>query len=118
MQREHLLFRTRLTLFRCKVPCVPCLVVMLLWAWTCIVVWAKAHYICVSLLTDTSIDCDTFIFGIDTCAYQPWCSSFPISENGLRFSFTTYARVKSSNESDALKAVQIPYINRETLKKL
>lgn len=59
---------------------------------------------------DTSLDCDTFIPAVDTSAYQPWCSSLPISENGLRFSFTTYVRVKSSpadessDESDASKA--------------
>uniref|UniRef100_A0A1J3DC65 Bifunctional dihydrofolate reductase-thymidylate synthase n=1 Tax=Noccaea caerulescens TaxID=107243 RepID=A0A1J3DC65_NOCCA len=59
---------------------------------------------------DTSLDCDTFIPAVDTSAYQPWCSSLPISENGLRFSFTTYVRVKSSSadessdESDASKA--------------
>lgn len=45
---------------------------------------------------DTSINCDTFIPAIDTSVYQPWCSSLPMSENGLRFCFTTYVRVKSS----------------------
>ncbi|KAL0872594.1 hypothetical protein Bca101_022299 [Brassica carinata] len=60
---------------------------------------------------DTSIDCDTFIPAIDTCAYQPWCSSLPTCENGLRFSFTTYVRVKSSSdESDASKeALQVDW---------
>ncbi|ESQ53663.1 hypothetical protein EUTSA_v10024973mg [Eutrema salsugineum] len=64
---------------------------------------------------DTSIDCDTFIPAIDTSAYQPWCSSSPICENGLRFSFTTYVRVKSSSpgessdESDASKALQVDW---------
>ncbi|CAA7019887.1 unnamed protein product [Microthlaspi erraticum] len=54
---------------------------------------------------DASLDCDTFIPAIDTSVYQPWCSSLPVSENGLRFSFTTYVRVKSSSdESDASKA--------------
>ncbi|VVA99296.1 unnamed protein product [Arabis nemorensis] len=45
---------------------------------------------------DTSIDCDTFIPAIDTSVYQPWYSSLPISENRLRFCFTSYVRVKSS----------------------
>lgn len=56
---------------------------------------------------DTSIDCDTFVPTINTSAFQPWCSSLPTCENGLRFSFTTYVRVKSSDEdeSDASKAV-------------
>lgn len=50
---------------------------------------------------DTSIDCDTFIPAVDTSAYQPWCSSFPICENGLRFSFTTYVRGKSSSAAES-----------------
>lgn len=63
---------------------------------------------------DTNIDCDTFIPAVDTSAYQPWCSSFPICENGLRFSFTTYVRVKSSagessDESDGSQALQVDW---------
>lgn len=64
---------------------------------------------------DTSIDCDTFIPAVDTSAYQPWCSSFPICENGLRFSFTTYVRVKnssaceSSDVSDGSKVLQVDW---------
>ncbi|ANM67098.1 Thymidylate synthase/dCMP hydroxymethylase domain [Arabidopsis thaliana x Arabidopsis arenosa] len=64
---------------------------------------------------DTSIDCDTFIPTVDTSAYQPWCSSFPICENGLRFSFTTHVRVKSSSageasdESDGSKVLQVDW---------
>uniref|UniRef100_A0A1J3DRZ4 Bifunctional dihydrofolate reductase-thymidylate synthase n=1 Tax=Noccaea caerulescens TaxID=107243 RepID=A0A1J3DRZ4_NOCCA len=50
---------------------------------------------------DTSIECDTFIPATDTCVYQPWCSSVPISENGLRFCFTSYVRVKSSADESS-----------------
>ncbi|XP_023634383.1 bifunctional dihydrofolate reductase-thymidylate synthase 2 isoform X2 [Capsella rubella] len=52
---------------------------------------------------DKSIDCDTFIPPIDTSAYQPWYSSFPICENGLRYSFTTFVRVKSSSAGESFK---------------
>lgn len=64
---------------------------------------------------DTNVDCDTFIPAVDTSAYQPWCSSFPIFENELRFSFTTYVRVKSSSagessdESDGSKGLQVDW---------
>ncbi|XP_010467360.1 PREDICTED: bifunctional dihydrofolate reductase-thymidylate synthase 1-like [Camelina sativa] len=50
---------------------------------------------------DTSIDCDTFIPGIDTSVYQPWYSSFPVAENGLRFCFTSFVRVKSSADESS-----------------
>ncbi|XP_010530821.1 PREDICTED: bifunctional dihydrofolate reductase-thymidylate synthase 1-like isoform X2 [Tarenaya hassleriana] len=46
---------------------------------------------------DASIDCDTFIPPIDSSVYQPWYSSYPITENGIRFCFTTYVRVRSSS---------------------
>ncbi|XP_018491461.1 bifunctional dihydrofolate reductase-thymidylate synthase 1 [Raphanus sativus] len=49
---------------------------------------------------DTSIECDTFIPEIDTRVYQPWCSSVPITENGLRFCFTSFVRVKSCADGD------------------
>ena len=51
---------------------------------------------------DTSVECDTFVPEIDSSAYQPWCSSLPVCENGLRFSFTTYVRVKSDESKEAL----------------
>ncbi|XP_048601112.1 bifunctional dihydrofolate reductase-thymidylate synthase 2-like isoform X3 [Brassica napus] len=51
---------------------------------------------------DTSVDCDTFVPEIDASAYQPWCSSLPVCENGLRFSFTTYVRVKSDESKEGL----------------
>ncbi|XP_010516792.1 PREDICTED: bifunctional dihydrofolate reductase-thymidylate synthase 1-like [Camelina sativa] len=50
---------------------------------------------------DTSIDCDTFIPGIDASVYQPWYSSFPVTENGLRFCFTSFVRVKSSADESS-----------------
>ncbi|KAG2298170.1 hypothetical protein Bca52824_034642 [Brassica carinata] len=50
---------------------------------------------------DTSVECDTFIPEIDTCLYQPWCSSVPITENGLRFRFTSFVRVKSSADEES-----------------
>ncbi|XP_076930667.1 bifunctional dihydrofolate reductase-thymidylate synthase 1-like [Bidens hawaiensis] len=44
---------------------------------------------------ETNIDCDTFIPAIDTSQFQPWYSSFPQIENGIRHCFTTYVRVKA-----------------------
>lgn len=45
---------------------------------------------------DADIECDTFIPAIDSSVFQPWYSSFPSVENKLRFSFTTYVRVRNS----------------------
>ncbi|XP_076912992.1 bifunctional dihydrofolate reductase-thymidylate synthase 1-like [Bidens hawaiensis] len=45
---------------------------------------------------ETDIDCDTFIPSVDASQFQPWYSSFPLVENGIRHCFTTYVRVKSS----------------------
>lgn len=50
---------------------------------------------------DTSFDCDTFMPAIDYSAFQPWYSSYPMVENGIHFSFTTYVRVRKS----ALKSI-------------
>ncbi|RDX70891.1 hypothetical protein CR513_49813, partial [Mucuna pruriens] len=47
---------------------------------------------------ETSIECDTFMPRLDTSVFQPWYSSFPKVENNLRYSFTTYVRVRSSPE--------------------
>lgn len=44
---------------------------------------------------EKSIECDTFIPAIDSSAFQPWYSSFPVVENNIRYSFTTYVRVRS-----------------------
>ncbi|CAA7044797.1 unnamed protein product [Microthlaspi erraticum] len=43
---------------------------------------------------DISVPCDTFAPRVDTCLYRPWYSSFPIMENGTRYSFNTYVRRK------------------------
>ncbi|CAN6686015.1 unnamed protein product [Malus baccata var. baccata] len=45
---------------------------------------------------ETNIECDTFIPAIDSSVFQPWYSSFPKVENGIRHSFTTYVRVRNS----------------------
>lgn len=45
---------------------------------------------------ETSIECDTFMPAIDYSVFQPWYSSFPVVENNIRYSFTTYVRVRSS----------------------
>ncbi|PRQ23823.1 putative dihydrofolate reductase, Thymidylate synthase [Rosa chinensis] len=45
---------------------------------------------------ETNIECDTFIPAIDSTVFQPWYSSFPKVENSIRYSFTTYVRVRSS----------------------
>ncbi|OIT04866.1 PREDICTED: bifunctional dihydrofolate reductase-thymidylate synthase-like [Nicotiana attenuata] len=44
----------------------------------------------------TNFECDTFVPAIDVSLFQPWHSSFPLVENNIRFSFTTYVRVKNS----------------------
>ncbi|VFQ67850.1 unnamed protein product [Cuscuta campestris] len=50
---------------------------------------------------EADIDCDTFMPAIDMTAFQPWCTSIPLEENKIRFSFTTYVRVRSP-EADSL----------------
>ncbi|KAB2635602.1 bifunctional dihydrofolate reductase-thymidylate synthase-like [Pyrus ussuriensis x Pyrus communis] len=45
---------------------------------------------------ETNIECDTFIPAIDSSVFQPWYSSFPKVEIGIRHSFTTYVRVRNS----------------------
>lgn len=45
---------------------------------------------------ETSIDCDTYMAAIDSSVFHPWCSSFPVTENNIRYCFTTYVRVRSS----------------------
>ncbi|KAL5559812.1 hypothetical protein UlMin_036023, partial [Ulmus minor] len=44
---------------------------------------------------ETSIECDTFIPAIDFSVFQPWYSSFPMVENNIRYSFSTYVRVRT-----------------------
>ncbi|XP_019165413.1 PREDICTED: putative bifunctional dihydrofolate reductase-thymidylate synthase [Ipomoea nil] len=46
---------------------------------------------------ETDVECDTFIPAIDTHVFQPWCTSFPLVENKLQYSFTTYVRVRNSS---------------------
>uniref|UniRef100_A0A5B7AZH1 Bifunctional dihydrofolate reductase-thymidylate synthase n=1 Tax=Davidia involucrata TaxID=16924 RepID=A0A5B7AZH1_DAVIN len=45
---------------------------------------------------ETDIACDTFIPAVDASVFQPWYSFFPLVENNVRYSFTTYVRVKNS----------------------
>ncbi|KAM0009762.1 putative dihydrofolate reductase, Thymidylate synthase [Helianthus debilis subsp. tardiflorus] len=45
---------------------------------------------------ETDFDCDTFIPAIDASQFQPWYSSFPLTENEIRHCFTTYVRVRNS----------------------
>ncbi|MED6193899.1 hypothetical protein PIB30_023420 [Stylosanthes scabra] len=42
----------------------------------------------------TSIECDTFMPPVDSSVFQLWYSSFPRVENNIRYSFTTYVRVR------------------------
>ncbi|CAL5378471.1 unnamed protein product [Camellia sinensis] len=44
---------------------------------------------------ETNIECDTFIPAVDMSVFLPWYSSFPLVENNVRYSFTTYVRVKN-----------------------
>ncbi|KAI8028056.1 hypothetical protein LOK49_LG02G03697 [Camellia lanceoleosa] len=44
---------------------------------------------------ETNIECDTFIPVVDMSVFLPWYSSFPLVENNIRYSFTTYVRVKN-----------------------
>ncbi|KAD6454252.1 hypothetical protein E3N88_08958 [Mikania micrantha] len=52
---------------------------------------------------ETDITCDTFIPAIDTSQFQPWYSSFPLVENGIRHCFTTYVRVRNSAGEESVK---------------
>ncbi|GAB2267329.1 Bifunctional dihydrofolate reductase-thymidylate synthase 1 [Dionaea muscipula] len=45
---------------------------------------------------ETNIECDTFIPAIDALVFQPWYASLPVVENGIRFAFVTYVRVRSN----------------------
>uniref|UniRef100_A0A5B7AZB7 Bifunctional dihydrofolate reductase-thymidylate synthase n=1 Tax=Davidia involucrata TaxID=16924 RepID=A0A5B7AZB7_DAVIN len=44
---------------------------------------------------ETDIECDTFIPAVDASVFHPWYSSFPLVENNIRYSFTTYVRVRN-----------------------
>ncbi|KAK9074047.1 hypothetical protein SSX86_006643 [Deinandra increscens subsp. villosa] len=52
---------------------------------------------------EKDIDCDTFIPAIDASQFQPWYSSFPLVENGIRHCFTTYVRVRNSAVEESVK---------------
>ncbi|XP_071730005.1 bifunctional dihydrofolate reductase-thymidylate synthase 1-like [Rutidosis leptorrhynchoides] len=52
---------------------------------------------------EADFDCDTFIPAIDTSQFQPWYSSFPSVEKGVRHCFTTYVRVKNSETDTPIK---------------
>lgn len=45
---------------------------------------------------ETPFECDTFMPMVDTSVFHPWYSSFPVVENNIRYSFTTYVRVRCS----------------------
>ncbi|ANM62397.1 Bifunctional dihydrofolate reductase/thymidylate synthase [Arabidopsis thaliana] len=45
---------------------------------------------------DISVPCDAFAPRVDTSLYRPWYSSFPVVENGIRYSFNTYVRRKDA----------------------
>ncbi|XP_022896009.1 putative bifunctional dihydrofolate reductase-thymidylate synthase isoform X1 [Olea europaea var. sylvestris] len=47
-----------------------------------------------------NIECDTFIPAINNSVFQPWYTSFPLVENKIRYSFTTYVRVRNSVVAD------------------
>ncbi|KAL3012647.1 hypothetical protein AAZX31_06G010300 [Glycine max] len=49
----------------------------------------------------SSIECDTFMPPVDFTIFRPWYSSFPKVENNIRYSFTTYVRVRSSAAESA-----------------
>ncbi|KAL9238221.1 hypothetical protein vseg_012676 [Gypsophila vaccaria] len=53
---------------------------------------------------ETNIECDTFIPSIDTYAFHPWYSSFPLVENNIHYSFVTYVRVRSNVAEDGTRA--------------
>ncbi|XP_010429077.1 PREDICTED: bifunctional dihydrofolate reductase-thymidylate synthase 1-like isoform X2 [Camelina sativa] len=49
---------------------------------------------------DISVPCDAFAPRVDTSLYHPWYSSFPILENGIRYSFNTYVRRKDPGSGE------------------
>ena len=46
---------------------------------------------------ETDVKCDTYMPAIDDRMFRLWSASFPMVENGIRFSFLTY--VKSPSEA-------------------
>ncbi|GKC76188.1 tRNA/rRNA methyltransferase, SpoU [Tanacetum coccineum] len=47
--------------------------------------------------SETDIDCDTFIPAIDVSQFQPWYSSFPVLERGIRHSSTKFDKGQEVN---------------------
>lgn len=46
---------------------------------------------------ETDVNCDTYMPAVDDRIFRIWSASFPVVENGIRFSFLTY--VKSPSEA-------------------
>lgn len=66
---------------------------------------------------ETSFECDTFIPAIDKAVYWPWYSSFPTVENGIRYVFATYVRVRRSAAKSLVQNGDITYnSNLDSLK--
>ncbi|KAE9586639.1 putative dihydrofolate reductase, Thymidylate synthase [Lupinus albus] len=59
----------------------------------------------------TSIECDTFMPPIDFTIFWPWYSSFPRVEKNIRYSFTTYVRVKRS-AAESLGHSALDFVNK------
>ncbi|XP_057737137.1 bifunctional dihydrofolate reductase-thymidylate synthase-like [Arachis stenosperma] len=64
----------------------------------------------------TSIECDTFMPPVDSSVFQLWYSSFPKMENSIRYSFTTYVRVRRSVEHATQNTDPVLDNNSDTLK--
>lgn len=65
----------------------------------------------------TSFECDTFMPPIDFTTFRPWYSSFPKVENNIRYSFTTYVRVRSSVAESLNQSTVSPLDNKPASKK-
>ncbi|XP_027354787.1 bifunctional dihydrofolate reductase-thymidylate synthase isoform X3 [Abrus precatorius] len=59
----------------------------------------------------SSIECDTFMSPVDSTIFRPWYSSFPKVENNIRYSFTTYVRVRSSATESLSQNTDPPFDN-------
>ncbi|KAL5073624.1 hypothetical protein RYX36_012608 [Vicia faba] len=65
----------------------------------------------------TSIECDTFMPPIDFTVFRPWYSSFPKVENNIRYSFTTYVRVRSSVAESLSQNTDSPIVDNKLASK-
>lgn len=52
---------------------------------------------------ENAFECETFITPVDASVFRPWYSSFPFVENDIRYSFTTYVRIRNSPNLDSLE---------------